>query len=244
MNGKILLVGVGPGDLDLLTLKAWNVLQEADVVIAHDDCLEQIEPFTFGKETLGREMTPVERIELALSRASEGKFVVIAVPGDPGLYSAAGTLMEHTSKQGSKVAIEIIPGVTAMLAAAARLGAPLGQDFAVVSVGERNTPWNVIEKKIVKASEANMVLVIYNPLGKIHRRFAAVAKLLVKLRSPDTPVGVVTSASLPDERVRIIRLKNLARVRIKPLSTLIIGNSDAFVDNGRMITPRIYNGGY
>ncbi len=244
LAGKVLLVGIGPGNIDLLTFKAWKDLQDAEVLIAHDDYFDQIDAFTFGKKVLGMKMTPVERVQLAMQEASKGKIVVIASSGDPGLYSLAGILLEHAAKVGQEISVEIVPGVTAMLSAAAKLGAPLGQDFAVVSVGERNTPWTVIRNRLVKASEANMVLVIYNPLGKVKGRLEKAARLLVKLRGPETPVGIVKSSSLPNERAWIIPLKRLERFKLLPLSIIIVGNSDTVVEEGRLITPRLYRKGY
>lgn len=188
---------------------------------------------------MGRE---VERARLAIKKALEGKFVAVVSGGDSGIYGMAGLIIEVAEKMHANVPIEIIPGVTAAIAAAAKIGAPIMGDFAAISLSDLLTPWNEIERRLRAAAEADFVIILYNPQSK--RRIEPLIKahqILLEYRKPDTPVGVVRNVERENEQRVITTLKDMLNHEIDMATTIIVGNSKTRIINGQIVTSRGYN---
>jgi len=192
----------------------------------------------------------VERCSRAVELAREGKRVAVVCSGDPGIYAMAGLVFEilssqHSALSGQDIEIEVIPGIPALSASAARLGAPLMHDFASISLSDLLTPWEVIEKRLAAAAAADFVIVIYNPKSKGRKEHIQKARdIILKSRPGGTPVGIVRSASRDNESITITDLEHMPEKEIDMQSTVIIGNSKTFVWHDRMVTPRGYAAKY
>lgn len=241
MSGKVYLIGIGPGSQDSMTPKAATALKNAQVVIGHKTCLDLVWKLTIGKEIIASEMTPVERAEMAVEKAREGKDVAIASTGDTGIYAIASTFFSYLKDKGLRVEVEVIPGVTVASAAAALLGSPLGHDFAVISLADLATQWSAIKRRLESAAESDFVIVLYNPREKVgDKRVRETIKNLMNYRKVATPVGIVTSATTEQEKVLITTLGEVSSYDIDTDTIVIVGNSETFVFNGKMVTPRGY----
>ena len=244
MNGTVYLVGIGPGSQDYITPRAVSTLKNVLVIIGHQACLDLIADFTAGKEIISADLTPVQRAEIAVAQAFAGKDVAIVSTGDPGTYAIASTFFSYVTGKEIKVPVEVIPGVTVANAAASLLGSPLGHDFAVISLADLATPWKDTKRRLESAAEADFVIVLYNPKGKAgDQRIKEAIAILMNHRKTTTPVGIVTSASGEDEKVQINTLGELSGSDIETKTIVIIGNSETFVFDERMITPRKYKNG-
>ena len=240
----VYLVGIGPGSLDNMTPKAVGTLRKAQVVIGHRACLDLVSKLITGKEIIHDEMSPIKRAEIAVNKALEGKDVAVVSNGDPGIFAIASTFFGYLKKEGIKVPVEVIPGVTVASAAGALLGSPLGHDFAAISLADLATPWDTIRSRLESAAESDFVIVLYNPRGKLgNRRLKKAVTTLTNYRQATTPVGIVTDANGDAEKVQITTLAEVPGCGIDTQSIVIIGNSETFVFNGRMVTPRSYKEG-
>jgi len=241
MNGKIYLVGVGPGNRDDVTPRAARVLKNVQVIIGHKTCLDQLWKIIIGKEVVAGEMTPVERAAVALERAQQGSDVAVVSSGDIGIYAFASTFFNHLKERGLEMDVEVIPGVTVANAAAALLGSPLGHDLAIISLADQATEWGNIKRRLIFAARADFVVVLYNPVGKLGSdRAKEATKILIEYREADTPVGLVTSATTEQEKVLITTLGKIPVDKIETDTLVIIGNSETYIYQSRMITPRGY----
>jgi len=189
--------------------------------------------------TMGKE---VERAKIAVTKAQEGKSVVMVSSGDPGVYGMAGIVLEVAAKEKSPVPVEIVPGVTAATAASAILGAPLVSDFAVISLSDLLTPWEKIEHRLEAASKADFSIVLYNPQsqGRIEPLMNAY-EIMLKHIKPDTPVGIVRQAGRKGQTYTITTLKDMLNCEIDMVTTIVVGNSATKVVEGKMVTARGYN---
>ena len=215
------------------------------------------------KEIVSTGMTQeIERCKKAVELAMSGRTVAVISGGDPGIYAMAGLVFEMLKDRNalcvmryalknknasrdthhvSRIDVEVIPGISALNACAARLGAPLMHDFASISLSDRLTPWKLIEKRLDAAAKADFVIILYNPKSKGRAEHIDRArKIILKYRKPETPVGIVKRAMREDERIIITDLKNMLEHDIDMQTTVIIGNSQTFVWDNRMITPRGY----
>ncbi len=197
-----------------------------------------------GKEVLSSGMTQeLSRAGKAIEKALAGNDVCLISSGDPGIYGMAGVILELLGKRGAtEIPIEIVPGVTAASSCASLLGAPLMNDFAVISLSDLLTDVKVIEKRIRSACQGDFVIVFYNPKSKKRTKPLEMAwRVLSKYRSPQTPVGIVRNARRADEEVILIPLKQMLTVRqIDMGATVIVGNSKTFTKGRYMVTPRGY----
>lgn len=236
-------MGLGPGGLEDLTLRAKKALEAADCVVGYTRYVELVRPLTGGKEVFSTGMThEVQRCEKAISLAKAGKLVAVVSSGDSGIYGMAGLIFELLSGDNS-VEVEVIPGVPAFVAAASLLGAPLMHDFASISLSDLLTDWALIETRLDSAAKADFVIALYNP--KSSKRVEGLGRALEVIgrhRDGSTPVGIVRNASRKDEEVIITTLKEAPSFagKIDMLTILIIGNSSTFSAGGRLITPRGY----
>lgn len=245
MAGKLWVVGLGPGEVLHLTPAARASIEQAEVVAGYPTYLELISELLSGKELLQSGMRQeVERCRLALERVENGARVALVCSGDAGVYGMAGLVLELLD--GRNLDIEIIPGVSAVQAAAALLGAPLMHDFAVISLSDLLTPWPLIRQRLQAAASADFVVALYNPKSRGRTTQIGEARaILLRHRSPQTPVGVVRHACRSGEEIRVTTLESMLEYEIDMFSLVIIGNSSTYVDaGGRMVTPRGYAGKY
>jgi len=189
----------------------------------------------------------VDRVHRAVSLAQEGKRVALISGGDPGIYGMAGLVYEVLRDRNATVVVEVVPGVSALNAAAALLGAPLMHDFAAISLSDLLTPLEDILQRVEVAARADFVLCLYNP--KSHERtrpLLEAAKILARYRAPETPVGVVRLAYREGQQVSMISLAELCagQAEIDMSTIIIVGNSRTFVYEGKMVTPRGYGAQY
>jgi precorrin-3B C17-methyltransferase len=240
-TGTLYVVGLGPGAPGLLTPDASAALDAADTVVGYRGYLDRIAPRLVGKAVVGRTLgEEVERAKTALELAEEGRTVALVSSGDAGIYGMGGLVCELAAGRATPPEIVMVPGVTAACAAAARLGAPLAHDWACVSLSDLLTPWETVVRRVESAARADFVLVLYNPASRARaRQLPEVARRLLHLRDPATPVGLVENAYRPGEHVAVVRLDELATARVSMFTTVIVGSSRTFLAHGRMVTPRI-----
>ncbi|MFE0351130.1 precorrin-3B C(17)-methyltransferase [Streptomyces griseoluteus] len=239
-RGRLAVVGLGPGARDLLTPRAAAELRRASVLVGLDQYVDQIRdlirPGTRVLESgLGAEE---ERARTAVAEARKGHAVALIGSGDAGVYAMASPALAEASDDIDVVGV---PGVTAALAAGAVLGAPLGHDHVSISLSDLHTPWEVIERRVRAAAEADIVVTFYNPRSR--GRDWQLPKALAVLsdhREPGTPVGVVRNASRPDESARLTTLAGLDPATVDMMTVVTVGNTATRNIAGRMVTPRGY----
>ncbi|MFD7809070.1 precorrin-3B C(17)-methyltransferase [Streptomyces cellulosae] len=239
-RGRLAVVGLGPGARDLLTPRARDELRRASVLVGLDQYVDQIRdllrPGTRVLESgLGAEE---ERARTAVEEARRGQAVALIGSGDAGVYAMASPALAEASDDIDVVGV---PGVTAALAAGALLGAPLGHDHVSISLSDLHTPWEVIERRVRAAAEADLVVTFYNPRsrGRDWQLLKALA-VLAEHRTPATPVGVVRNASRVDESVRLTTLAALDPATVDMMTVVTVGNTATREIAGRMVTPRGY----
>lgn len=255
--GHLTVVGLGPGRRDLMAPRALQVLQECDLVVGYRAYLEQIRDLIGGKETHVSElMHETERATLAVRAAQAGHRVCIVSSGDAGIYGMAGLVLDILSQLAeemidepsathatylAEVLVEVVPGISALNAAAALLGAPLMHDFAVISLSDLLTPWQTIAHRLATAAAADFVIVLYNPSSqKRQRQLGEAQRLLLECRAAITPVGLVRNAYRQGQKVELTTLEHLLDHTIDMFTTIIIGNSCTRFWDAYMITPRGY----
>ncbi len=244
MSAKVYLIGIGPGQADLITPEATEAIGRASVIIGHPECLALVGNLTGGKEVISDRRSPVERSQLAAEKAQAGGEVAIISSGDPGIYAIAGTFLDYLKNNNIELDVKVIPGVGLAGYAAARLGAPLGNDFASITLTDQGTPWSVICKRLEAAAAADFVIVIYNPFGKLGpSRLLEAMHILAEFRKPQTPVGVLSEAATPAEAAQVTTIDKLSISSLPVDTLLIIGNSHSYIYDGKMITPRFYQQG-
>lgn len=239
-RGRLAVVGLGPGARDLLTPRATAELQRASVIVGLDQYVTQIRDLLLpGTRVLASGLgAEEERARTAVAEARAGHAVALIGSGDAGVYAMASPALAEAADDIDVVGV---PGVTAALAAAALLGAPLGHDHVSISLSDLHTPWEVIERRVRAAAEADLVVTFYNPRsrGRAWQLPKALA-LLAAHRDPGTPVGVVRSASRPDEEVTVTALADVDPSTVDMVSVVVVGNTASRVVAGRMVTPRGY----
>lgn len=239
-RGRLAVVGLGPGARDLLTPRARDELRRASVVVGLDQYVDQIRdllrPGTRVVESgLGAEE---ERARTAVAEARDGRAVALIGSGDAGVYAMASPAL---AEAGDDIDVVGVPGVTAALAAGALLGAPLGHDHVSISLSDLHTPWEVIERRVRAAAEADLVVTFYNPRSRGRNwQLPKSLALLAEHRAASTPVGVVRNASRPDESVRLTTLAALDPDSVDMMTVVTVGNTATCAIAGRMVTPRGY----
>ncbi len=261
-KGRIFIVGTGPGSPEHITPAAREAIGRSDVIVGYGTYIDLVRELLHGKEVISTGMTQeVDRCNKAIELAKSGKSVAVISGGDPGVYAMAGLVFEILKSQKSEFSsqkteeqkksalrtpqstlkVEVIPGISALNAAAAKLGAPLMHDFACISLSDRLTPWEMIEKRLEAAAGADFVIVLYNPRSKGRPDHVKRAReIILGRRSADTPVGIVKGAMRENESVVITDLGRMLDHDMDMQTTVIIGNSRTFAWNNLMITPRGY----
>ena len=232
---------MGPGAADAMSVKADRTLQECDTIIGYTVYVNLLKETYPEKEYLTTPMTQeAKRCQMAFEEAEKGKKVAMVCSGDAGVYGMSGLMLEIGADY-PEVEVEVIPGVTAALSGGAVLGAPLTHDFAVISLSDRLTPWDKIEKRLKLAAEADFSICLYNPSSRKRKDYLQKAcDLMMRSKDPDTVCGTVSNIGREGETFRVMTLKELRDTRVDMFTTVYIGNSQTKMLNGKMVTPRGY----
>ncbi len=243
VKGKITVAGIGPGSEADVTPAVVQALRECDVVVGYKYYFRFVEQYLeSGTECVDTGMKRErDRARQAFELAEQGRKVCVISSGDSGIYGMAPLIWEMRRERGSEVEIEVLPGISAFQKAASLLGAPIGHDFCVISLSDLMTPWDVIEKRIIAAAQADFVTAVYNPRSnERYWQLYRLKELFLKERSSDTPVGYVRQAGRDEERVTVTTLAGFDPGQVDMFTVVLIGNSQSYNWNGTMITPRGY----
>ena len=244
-NGKISIVGLGPGNLQDLSPRARKAIESAEIIAGYKTYINLIPELVAGKKIIATAMMQETlRAELAITEARKNFSVAVISSGDAGIYGMAGLVIEKILNlpENLQPKFEVIAGISAVNSAAAILGAPLMHDFAVISLSDLMTDWQLIKKRVECAAAGDFVIALYNPKSKKRvKNIEEVQEILLKYKNKNTPVGIVTNAGREGETKIISTLENFTREEINMFSLVLIGNSKTFVKNNFMITPRGYS---
>ncbi|MDO4323870.1 MAG: precorrin-3B C(17)-methyltransferase [Lachnospiraceae bacterium] len=241
MKNKLYVVGMGPGDAEMMCVKADRILRECDTIIGYTVYVNLLKEIYPGKEFLTTPMTQeAKRCEMAFAEAARGKHVAMVCSGDAGVYGMSGLMME-IGVDYPDIAVEVVPGITAALSGGAVLGAPLTHDFAVISLSDRLTPWDKIEKRLQCAAEADFSICLYNPSSKGRPDYLKRAcDILLNILPSDRICGTVENIGREGEAAKLYTLGELRDTQVNMFTTVFIGNSMTKEIGGRMVTPRGY----
>lgn len=242
MADIVYVVGLGPGDPQFLTAQAQSALEEAEVLCGYPVYLDLVRPYYPEKEYYATGMTKeLDRCRWALETAHSGRTVALVCSGDAGVYGMASPLLE-LAEGYPDVTVEVVPGLTAALSGGAVLGAPLAHDFCVLSLSDRLTPWEVIEKRLAAAAMGDFCMAVYNPSSKGRPDYLAraVRILLQNGKAPDTVCGLVRNIGREGQSAQVLTLAQLEQTPVDMFTTVYIGNRNTRVLQGRMVTPRGY----
>ena len=238
---KIYVVGIGAGSADGMTFEARKVLEKADVIVGYTVYAELVKKLFPDKEYFVSAMKQeAERCRKAVEMAADGRDVAVVCSGDAGVYGMASLVYEIAAGY-ENVEVSVVAGVSAMLSGGALVGAPLGHDFAVISLSDLLTPWEKIEKRLECASAADFAICLYNPSSKKrHDYLQKACDLMMKYKSPDTICGTVSNIAREGEEAHVMTLKELRDTQVDMFTTVFIGNSQTKEINNKMVTPRGY----
>jgi precorrin-3B C17-methyltransferase len=224
-----------------MTGQALEALRQAEAVVGYDGYFPAVADLVAGKECLALPLTQeVERARVAVERFRQGRVVCVISSGDPGVYGMAGLVLQCLGDEGQED-VAVVPGVSAVNAAAALLGAPLGHDFAVVSLSDLLTPLKVIERRLRAAAEADFVLALLNPKSRRRNwQYHRAQEILAGCRWPQTPVGVVRNAYRAGQSVERTTIARMGEADVDMFTTVIVGNSQTVRLGGALVTPRGY----
>ncbi len=235
---KLYVIGIGPGGRENMTLKALDRINKSQVIVGYGPYIGYIEDLVGGKEIFSTGMTgEIKRCKFAIEKVKQGYNTAIISTGDAGLYGMAGPILELAGG----IEVEIVPGVTAAFSAASELGSPIMHDYASISLSDLMTPLDVILDRVKMAASGDFVIAIYNPRSKGRKDHLRKAiEIILKYRSPKSPVGIVKDSGRPNTKVLICSLDSIDYEKVDMLSVLIIGNSNTYIKNDKMVTPRGY----
>ena len=238
----IYVIGIGPGCRDLMTQEAISAMEDAEVIVGYKTYIKLVEDFIKDKEVVQNGMRKeVDRCQDAIDIAKTGKKVAVISSGDAGIYGMAGLILELITKQELDIPVKVVPGVTASIGAAAVLGAPIMHDFCHISLSDLMTPWEVIEKRLRLAAEADFVICLYNPRSKGRSEHLANAfKIMGEFKDGSTPVGIVKYVGREDQEKFICTFDTMDFERVDMTTMVIIGNKSTYIHDDLMITPRGY----
>ena len=238
---KVAVVGIGPGDYENMTVGADRALKNCDVIIGYHVYVDLVKERYPGKEFLTTPMTQeVKRCQMALGLAREGKNVAMVCSGDSGIYGMAALIYELRGESPDPE-IQVIPGLTAACSGAALLGAPLTHDFAVISLSDRLTPWEKIEKRLENAAQADLSIVLYNPAS--HGRpehLCRACDILLRHLPGDRVCGIASQIGREGESSQVLTLEELRTAPVDMFCTVFIGNSMTKSIGEKLVTPRGY----
>lgn len=236
------VIGIGPGSEAMMTQEAIDAIREAEIVVGYKTYTHLVKPLTGDKQVIKTGMCKeIERCQTAIDLAMTGQKVALISSGDAGIYGMAGLVLELVSQQQRDLEVRLVAGITASIAAASLLGAPLMHDFCHISLSDLLTPWPVIEKRIIAAAQADFVVCFYNPRSRGREGHLARAfELMQPWVAPDRPVGVVKAAGRKKEEKWITTFGDMDFTPVDMTSLVIVGNQTTYCRNGLMITPRGY----
>ena len=237
--GKLYVIGIGPGGLEHMTLRAKEAIEESNIIVGYNKYIDMITPLVEDKELFSTGMRGEEsRCRKALELSKENNIVALISTGDSGIYGMAGLILQMKENEN----VEIIPGVTASSAAGSVVGAPLMHDNCNISLSDLMTPYNLIKKRVRNAADADMIISLYNPRSKGRPHYLREAIEIIKeYRKLSTPVAVVRHALRDGQEYKLFTLENFDEEVVDMFSIVIIGNSQSFIKEGKFITPRGYN---
>lgn len=242
MDKIIYVVGFGPGDKQFMTMQAVEIIEQADLIVGYTTYTDILKAQFPDKNYLSTPMRKeTDRCRLAVEKALEGNTVAMVSSGDSGIYGMAGILIEIADEMQADVEIVTVPGITAASTAASVLGAPLMHDLSLISLSDLMTPLELIFKRVDAAASADFVISLYNPKSRKRVDYLErAADIIMKYRDKSTPVGIVRNAGRPDQKAWLTTLSELKNEPVDMFCVVIIGNSQTYVKNNRMITPRGY----
>lgn len=235
--GKLYVIGIGPGGLEHMTLKAREAIEESNIIVGYNKYIDMIKPLVENKELFSTGMRGEEaRCKKALELSKDNTVALIST-GDSGIYGMAGLILQMQSDEE----VQIIPGVTASSAAGSVIGAPLMHDNCNISLSDLMTPYDLIKKRVRNAADADMIISLYNPRSKGRPHYLKEAIEIIKeYRELNTPVAVVRHALREGQEYKLFTLENFNEEVVDMFSIVIIGNSQSFIKNEKFITPRGY----
>ena len=239
---RIDVVGFGPGGYEYMTVQAIAAMKAADVIVGYTTYIDLIKDIFPDKNFLNTPMTrEVERCRIALEEAKKGQQVALISSGDSGIYGMAGIMLQVVQASGEDIPVRIIPGVKAASAGASMLGAPLMNDFAIISLSDLMVPLTQIMLRVKCAAEGDFVICLYNPKSRKRKDYLEkAADIIMTYRKPETPVGIVRRAGRENSSCEVTTLKELKNAEVDMFTIVIIGNSMTYVQDGKIITPRGY----
>lgn len=237
--GKLYVIGIGPGGLEHMTLRAKEAIEESNIIVGYNKYIDMIKPLIEDKELFSTGMRGEEaRCKKALELSKEDNTVALISTGDSGIYGMAGLILQMQKDEN----VEIIPGVTASSAAGSVVGAPLMHDNCNISLSDLMTPYDLIKKRVRNAADADMIISLYNPRSKGRPHYLKEAIEIIKeYRDLNTPVAVVRHALRDGQEYKLFTLQNFDEEVVDMFSIVIIGNSQSFVKEEKFITPRGYD---
>ena len=240
---KIIVAGIGPGSREDITPAVVEALRQADAVVGYQYYFQFIQPLLKeGCICVDTGMKKErQRAEQAFELAEQGKTVVVISSGDAGIYGMTPLIYEMRRERASDVEVTSLPGISAFQKAASLLGAPIGHDMCIISLSDLLTPWEVIERRIKAAITGDFVTAIYNP--KSHGRYwqlYRLQELFLKWRSPETPIGYVRQAGREEQEVKVTTIADFDPEEVDMFTVILIGNSQSYISEGKIITPRGY----
>ena len=242
-KAQLIVAGIGPGSPEDITPAVIQAVKNSDVVIGYKYYFQFIEPYLEpGTECIDTGMKREKaRAEQAFELAEQGKTVCVISSGDAGIYGMAPLVYEMKCERGSRVEIEVLPGISAFQKAASLLGAPVGHDFCVISLSDLMTPWEKIEKRIEAAAAADFITAVYNPKSEgRYWQLYRLKEIFLQQRAGNTPVGYVRQAGRPEQEVTVTTLADFDPEQIDMFTVVLLGNSQSYNWEGKMITPRGY----
>ncbi|SNV70642.1 precorrin-3B C17-methyltransferase [Clostridium cochlearium] len=236
--GKLYVIGIGPGGLDHMTLKAVKAIEESEIIVGYTKYIDMVKSLIENKEVVSTGMKgEVERCKKALE-LSKDKTVSIISTGDAGIYGMAGLILELKKDEN----VEIIPGVTASSSAASVLGSPIMHDNCNISLSDLMTPYELIKNRIELAAKGDFVISLYNPRSKGRPHYLKEClDIIKKHRKGNTPIGVVKNALREGQEITVTDLDSFNEEIVDMFSIVIIGNSQSYIKEGKFITPRGYS---
>ena len=236
------VVGLGPGDKEKMSLEALEIIKRVEVIVGYTTYVRLIKELVGEKELVSTGMKQeIDRCKKAIELAREGRDVAVISSGDAGVYGMAGLILELTSRMEEDVPVQVIPGITASVAGAALLGAPLMNDFCHISLSDLMTPWEMIEKRLHAAASADFVICLYNPRSKGRPDHLAKAFAIIQqYKSADTIVGLAKDVGRKKEQAILTTIADLDETLVDMTTVVLVGNKETYIFGDRMITPRGY----
>ncbi|MCT8344446.1 MULTISPECIES: precorrin-3B C(17)-methyltransferase [Photorhabdus] len=236
------VIGIGPGNESMMTQEAIEAIREAEIIVGYKTYTHLVKYLTMDKEVIKTGMCKeIERCQKAIDLALSGRKVALISSGDAGIYGMAGLVLELVCQQQCDLEVKLVAGITASIAAASLLGAPLMHDFCHISLSDLLTPWPMIEKRIIAAAQADFVICFYNPRSRGREGHLAKAfELMRPWKAAQTPVGVVKAAGRKKQDKWITTFGEMDFSPVDMTSLVIVGNQTTYCRDGLMITPRGY----